>query len=89
MESAEKFALMEDRIGDIFVLGNSDTVFGEFDAIQAPVQVRSHGSRHESAVPILTYGRRMDGTYQRNFHITAGLIEIMSMGNQSRKEVRQ
>jgi phosphonoacetate hydrolase len=72
-EAAEKFALMESRIGDLFVLGDKDTVFGEFATTQVPVQVRSHGSRHESAVPILAYGSQMEGIYQRNFHIAAHL----------------
>jgi phosphonoacetate hydrolase len=72
-EAAEMFALMEDRIGDLFVLGDKDTVFGEFAATLSSVQVRSHGSRHESAVPILVYGSQMDGACKRNFDIVAQL----------------
>jgi phosphonoacetate hydrolase len=55
-ETAERFGLMKTRIGDIFVLADEDTVFGEFETMQVPVAVRSHGSRYESGVPILTYG---------------------------------
>ena len=74
-EAAEKFSLMANRVGDIFVLGDRDTVFGEFHTAEVPVKVRSHGSRHEGTVPILIYGSRADRYYQRNFDITVGLLE--------------
>lgn len=60
---------MEDRIGDLFVLGDKDVIFGEFEAIEVPVKVRTHGSRHESAVPIVAYGNKMSGGYQRNLDL--------------------
>lgn len=72
-EAAEKFDLMEDRIGDIFVLGDKDTVFGEFETVKVPVKVRSHGSLHESAVPIIAYGSKMKVSCQRNLDIVAWL----------------
>ena len=49
------FRLHPDRIGDIFVLADKDTVFGELEVASEPVSVRSHGSRHESYVPIIGY----------------------------------
>ncbi|HID96557.1 MAG TPA: PglZ domain-containing protein [Candidatus Latescibacteria bacterium] len=72
-EAAEKFELMADRIGDLFVLGDKDVVFGNFEAIEVPVKVRTHGSRHESVVPIITYGSKMKGDYQRNLDLVARL----------------
>jgi len=72
-EAAEKFELMEDRIGDLFVLGDKDTVFGEFEAVEVPVKVRSHGSCHESAVPIIAYGGRIRARYRRNLDLVAHL----------------
>ena len=66
---SEKFELMENRIGDLFVLGDKDVVFGEFDTVEVPVKVRSHGSRHESAVPIIAYGNKMTGDYQKNLDL--------------------
>ena len=72
-EAAAKFDLMESRIGDVFVLGDKDTVFGVFHASHVPVQVRSHGSRHESAVPILAYNGQADGIYEHNYDVVARL----------------
>ncbi len=72
-EAAERFGLMEDRIGDLFVLGDKETVFGEFEAVEVPVRVRSHGSCHESAVPIIAYGSKTRVSYRRNLDIVARL----------------
>ncbi len=54
-QAAETFKLHRDRIGDIFVLADCDTVFGELEQTQMDVRLRSHGSRHESYVPIIGY----------------------------------
>jgi len=72
-EAVERFELMGRRIGDIFVLGDKDTVFGEFEDREVAVNVRSHGSRHESAVPIIVYQGRTDASCQRNFDVARGL----------------
>jgi len=72
-ETAEQFELMEDHIGDVFVLGDKDTVFGEFENVVVSVNVRSHGSRHESAVPIVAYGGKSGVGYQRNLDLVARL----------------
>lgn len=71
--ASREFGLMPDRIGDIFVLGDKDTVFGDFESPEVPVGVRSHGSRHESAVPIIAF--RVSGpiTYGRNLDIVRTL----------------
>ncbi len=54
-DAARAFRLHPERIGDIFVLADKDTVFGELDVAEKPVSVRSHGSRHESYVPVIGY----------------------------------
>lgn len=54
-EAAAVFGLHPERIGDLFVLGGPGVVFGEFDTMRVPVNVRSHGSRHERNVPIYAY----------------------------------
>ena len=54
-EAARKFRLHPDRIGDIFILADRDTVFGELGQTQMAVSLRSHGSRYESQVPIIGY----------------------------------
>ena len=69
--AAKKFELRKDRIGDLFVLGDKDTVFGSFNTIEVSVKIRSHGSRYESAVPIIAYGSKTRVNYQRNFDIVA------------------
>ncbi|MBM3187295.1 MAG: nucleotide pyrophosphatase [Chloroflexi bacterium] len=72
-EAALAFDLMAERIGDLFVLADRRTVFGTFEAARAPVSVRSHGSRYESAVPILAYGGDRRQAYQWNYDIVARL----------------
>ena len=54
-DAAQTFRLHRERIGDIFVLADKTTVFGELEAAVEPTAVRSHGSRHESYVPIIGY----------------------------------
>jgi len=70
-EAAAQFELLAERIGDLFVLGDAATVFGEFATAEAEVNVRSHGSRHESAVPILAYNSPLTPTYRTNFDLVA------------------
>lgn len=70
-EAAAKFHLKSDRIGDLLVLAKKDWVVGDLDTIEEDVKLRSHGSLHESTVPILCYGRKVSGSeYEYNFDIT-------------------
>lgn len=52
-EAARRFHLHPQRIGDILVLADQETVFGLLHQEVEAVQVRSHGSLHETLVPIL------------------------------------
>jgi phosphonoacetate hydrolase len=56
-EAATRFHLMRSRIGDLIVLGDRDTVFGELDAEfeTLPAEYRAHGSLHETDVPLFIY----------------------------------
>ena len=58
-EAASKFHLDPDRIGDLVVLGDRDTVFGELPPGQEsellPAEYRSHGSLHEQKVPLFAH----------------------------------
>ncbi|MBC7234206.1 MAG: alkaline phosphatase family protein [Chloroflexi bacterium] len=72
-QAADRFQLMAERIGDLLVLADAYTVFGTFEAVRVPVRLRSHGSRHEGAIPILAYGPEAGGDYKRNYELTAGL----------------
>jgi len=72
-DAAQQFDLMADRIGDLFVLGDRDTVFGTFEALEVPVEVRSHGSQYESAIPIVAYGGKESIGCRRNLDVVAQL----------------
>jgi phosphonoacetate hydrolase len=51
--AAEQFGLMPERIGDLFVLGEPDVVFGDIEGEEQDIDIRSHGSHHEAAIPII------------------------------------
>ncbi len=74
-EAAEEFQLHTDRIGDIFLLGEEHVVFGDLERTQEDVAIRSHGSRHETTVPIICYGREVDASlYRRNIDLTRNFV---------------
>ncbi|HYA18574.1 MAG TPA: alkaline phosphatase family protein [Bryobacteraceae bacterium] len=56
-EAVQRFHLMGSRIGDLAVLGDRDTVFGDLDAEseQLAAGYRAHGSLHEVGVPLAIY----------------------------------
>jgi phosphonoacetate hydrolase len=58
-EAARRFRLNPDRIGDLVVLGDRNTVFGDLtntEGIESlPATYRSHGSRHEQTVPLIAF----------------------------------
>ena len=69
--AASNFRLRADRIGDLFLLAARYAVFGSLPTARQEVTVRSHGSRHEQAVPILCYGRGVaDGPLEYNLDLT-------------------
>jgi phosphonoacetate hydrolase len=78
-EAAACFHLHPERIGDLLVLGDRDTVFGPLDAEieDLPPTFRTDGSRHESDVPLVVYGAPVDHTRwhecTHNVHLTSSL----------------
>jgi phosphonoacetate hydrolase len=56
-EAAAKFHLMPERIGELAVFGDAHTVFGELGGPSEELEpgYRSHGSLHESEVPLVIY----------------------------------
>jgi len=56
-EAAARYHLMADRIGDLAVFGDRDTVFGDLDEeMEAlPEEYRSHGSTSELDVPLFVF----------------------------------
>ena len=70
-EAAAKFRLKPERIGDLMALAKKEYVVGDLDAVEEEVRLRSHGSLHETVVPILCYGRKVDASqYEYNLDIT-------------------
>jgi phosphonoacetate hydrolase len=55
-EAARRFELDPGRIGDLMILGRVDTVFGTLHEAREEVAIRSHGSLHEQAIPLIAYG---------------------------------
>ena len=53
--------LMEQRIGDIMVMGGPEVVFGNPDEVEMPAGLRSHGSLYEDDVPIIGCGGSYEG----------------------------
>jgi phosphonoacetate hydrolase len=58
-QAAAMFRLHPDRIGDLTVLGDESTVFGDLpdgrESEVLPPEYRSHGSQHEKCVPLLRW----------------------------------
>lgn len=56
-EAPRQFRLMPDRIGDMFVLGDRDIMFGDLQtrAERLPPTHRAHGSLHEMDLPLTIY----------------------------------
>ena len=55
-DAAERFSLMPERLGDLLVTADADVVFGDPAEVSLPPGLRSHGSAHETRVPIIGYG---------------------------------
>ncbi len=58
-EAARRFHLDHERIGELVVLGDADTVFGELPGAEETellaADYRSHGSLHEATVPLFVH----------------------------------
>jgi phosphonoacetate hydrolase len=59
-EAAHELHLLPERIGDLVVLGDKETVFGnlEVEMERMPPAFRTHGSLHELEVPIVIHNAR-------------------------------
>ena len=73
-EAATRFHLMPERMGDILVLADATTVFGDPAEVNMPSGLRSHGSVHEVQVPIIGCGPGLEdasaaGRFRQNFDV--------------------
>ena len=79
--AADLFRLHPERIGDLVVVGDADTVFGPMDhAIEElPPTYRNHGSRHELDVPLLAYGPRVHFTAWEECRHNLDLLRLLRL----------
>jgi phosphonoacetate hydrolase len=78
-DAAREFSLMPDRIGDLIITGDIDTVFGTLDQESETLAAsyRSHGSRYEQAVPLIIHDEKRkvrSENYRQNLDLTTGLV---------------
>jgi phosphonoacetate hydrolase len=79
-EAAARFSLMPERIGDLVVTGDRETVFGELPGEHEALEIgyRSHGSLHEQDVPLIIYNYKEalppPGSYARNADLARHLF---------------
>ena len=60
------------------MLADETTVFGELETAVEPTSVRSHGSRHESYVPIIGYNSPWSATdFEYNLDIGRLFLESL------------
>lgn len=60
-EAVQKYHLMAERVGDLMVLGNKTTVFGQIakeEKEKLPANYRSHGSLYECIVPVFIFNAK-------------------------------
>lgn len=77
-EASKRFHLMPSRIGDLIVLGDRDTVFGDLDAESEPLpsEYRAHGSMHEMDIPLFIYNAEKQASavdFQHNWQLARSL----------------
>jgi phosphonoacetate hydrolase len=79
-DAAAKFGLMPERIGELAVFGDAETVFGELESSTEELEpgYRSHGSLHESDIPLVIYNSAVDlpppETFTANLDLTRHIV---------------
>ena len=77
--AASKFLLHPDRIGDMVVTGDIDTVFGPLDndsgVEELPEEFRTHGGSDEGNVPLIVFNRDVDIDDWHGFRYNFDLIK--------------
>jgi phosphonoacetate hydrolase len=70
-EAAARFHLRQEHLGDLVLLGAKEIAFGNLLSPREAINVRSHGSLHESHVPVMVYNRQVRADdYQYNLDLT-------------------
>lgn len=78
-EAAKAFHLMPERIGDLVVLADDNTVFGNLDTEyeSLPDNYRTHGSAYEAHVPLFVYNAKnapSKNYFNANYKLAAWLF---------------
>jgi len=79
-EASERYGLMPERIGDLMVLGDKVTVFGNLEKTeseQLDANYRTHGSSYEAEVPLFVYNAKnapKAGYFKYNYLLAAWLF---------------
>lgn len=80
-EAISKYHLMASRVGDLMVLGNKTTVFGELaeaESEKLPDNYRSHGSLYECVVPLFVFNAKQapePDFFDANYKLAAWLYQ--------------
>lgn len=81
-EAAAEFQLDPDLIGDLVLLGDRGTCFGAGDAAESAIDIRTHGSLHELAVPVISWGPAFEGFEgEENRSLGEWLHQRLDLGN--------
>lgn len=81
-DAADRFHLMPERIGDLVVLGDATTVFGELPGEERetlPASYRTHGSEFERDIPLFVFravGAPSAESFRENKDLTTWLVPI-------------
>ena len=77
--AASKFELYPERIGDMLVTGDIDTVFGPMDTEsgveELPESFRTHGGSDEANVPLIVYNREVEPRDWHRYRCNYDLIK--------------
>jgi phosphonoacetate hydrolase len=78
--AANRFKLMPERIGELVVIGDIDTVFGENSVALEVLEpgYRSHGSLHEMDVPLIIYNQSGTLPKREEFSGNADLTRFLA-----------
>lgn len=86
LEAARRFHLLPARIGDLIILADKDTVFGDLagPGEELAAGYRNHGSLYEEDIPLILYGYDgdlpLDAELQVNFDLTRWLCRTRLNG---------
>ena len=81
-DAVERYHLRIERIGQVVVTADKDTVFGDSTLIEIPDDLRSHGSEHEQRVPIIGYNvKNMSHEFTENRHMGTYVIDQLGLAN--------